>query len=87
MPHARQLDRWASEGKSKAVLDAYQQMARKWDFMPTVRMENARLRALRLERRYEELIQAVNYWRPTQPRTLLTYHQAIGASPIQTGAI
>lgn len=87
LPHARQLDLLASKGESKAVLEGYQRLAQQPGFVPSARAENARLRALLQEQLYEEVIQAVQRWRPTEPRTLRTYHQAISTSPIQTGTI
>lgn len=77
--HGRWLDVQASKGESRAVLEAYQQLAQGPDFEPTARTENARLRALRQERRWAELVEAVRQWRPKAPRTLLTFHLAIAA--------
>lgn len=60
------------------VLAAYDQLMQLPGFKPSVRAENARLRALKQERRYEELLSAVKRWRADAPRTLYTYHLAIG---------
>lgn len=78
--YARWLDVRASQGDSRAVLDAYDRLTRDQPgFVPSVRAENARLRALKLEGRWVDVVHAVKQWRPAPaPRTLLTYHLAIG---------